>query len=218
MRALGVNVASSPESQARCLNELGVCFSFAQHHHPAMKHVAPIRKALAFPTIFNLLGPLTNPAGATRQLIGTYNQSIASKLAETLLRLGAEKAMVVTSLDGLDELTLTATTSVRLVEQGVIGTFRIDPLDYAMPRCSLEDLQVDSLEHAAIVFRGVLSKDTTTPDPKKNMVVLNAGAALVVAGVTDSIAAGVELAREAIRSGRALRVLDSLIRLSNESS
>jgi anthranilate phosphoribosyltransferase len=213
MQALGVNVAASAEVQARCLRELGVCFSFAMHHHPAMKHAAPVRKTLGFPTIFNLLGPLTNPAGATRQLIGTYSQSVAQKLAETLLRLGVDRAMVVTSEDGLDEITLTAPTTARLIENNVIHTFTIEPQHMHMPRCTLDDLQAESLEDSVAIFRSVLSGER---DPKTDMALLNAGAALFVAGAAESVHQGVSAARDAVRSGQAASVLDGLVRVSNQ--
>lgn len=213
MQALGVNVAASPAVQRRCLDELGVCFSFSMHHHPAMKHVAPVRKALGFPTIFNLLGPLTNPAGATRQLVGTYNQTIAHKLAETLLRLGVERAMVVASEDGLDELTPTAPSTVRFVEHGVIRTFTFEPQLFGIQRCLIDDLVVDSLDEAARVFRAIVSGER---GPKGIIVALNAGAALFVAGVVPSVREGFELATRTIQSGRAAQVLHDLVRLSNE--
>lgn len=212
MSALGVNTAASPERQGACLRELGICFSFSQHHHPAMKHIAPTRKALGFPTIFNLLGPLTNPAGATRQLIGTFNPDVAESLAQTLHRLGADRAMVVTSEDGLDELSPTSPASVWQVSTGGVCRERFDPASVGIARCSFGDLSVDTLAQAVVVFRSVLNGDQ---GPRLDAVLLNSGASLVVAGCATDVREGIELARAGIHSGRASRLLDDLVRLSN---
>lgn len=212
MQALGVNVAATPEAQSRCLEKLGVCFCFAIHHHPAMKHAAPARKALGFPTIFNLLGPLTNPAGAPRQLMGTYSANLALKLAHTLARLGAEKAVVVTSHDGLDELTTTDTNIVHTVEHGAISTRVVDAQSLGLPRAPFESLAAATLDDAARIARDVLAG---AKGPHRDMVLLNVSGALVAADAAADFADGISQAAKAIDSGAAARTLDALISESN---
>lgn len=212
MQALGVNVAASPEAQTRCLEKLGVCFCFAIHHHPAMKHAAPARKALGFPTIFNLLGPLTNPAGAPRQLMGTYSADLAQKLAHTLARLGAQKAIVVTSHDGLDELTITDTNIVHTVENGAISTRVLDARSLGLVHVKFESLVVATLEDAVRIARDVI---TGVKGPHRDMVLLNAAGALVAADAAADFAEGILQAARAIDSGAAAQTLDGLIAQSN---
>lgn len=212
MQALGVNVAATPDAQARCLQKLGLCFSFAIHHHPAMKHAAPARKALGFPTIFNLLGPLTNPAGAPRQLMGTYCQDLALKVAHTLARLGVEKALVVTSHDGLDELTTTDTNIVHTIERGAVSTHILDATTLGLKRCAFEDIVVGTLDDAVRVAREVLAGK---PGPSRDMVLLNVAGALVAADAAADFRDGIALAAAAIDSGAAATVLDGLIAESN---
>lgn len=214
MQSVGVNTAASAEVQARCLRELGICFSFATHHHPAMKHVAPTRKALGFPTIFNILGPLTNPAGARRQLIGTYSPPIAEKLALALHRLGVDRAIVLTSSDGLDELSPTAPAHLWNVSPNGVECGLVDPLALGVARCTIDDLRVHTLEDAAAVFHDVLSG---VPGARADAVALNAAASLLVAGAVETMAGGLELAREGITSGRAARLLRDFARLSHQS-
>jgi anthranilate phosphoribosyltransferase len=214
--ALGVNTAAPADVQTRCLREVGVCFCFAVHHHPAMKHAAGVRRSLGFPTIFNLLGPLTNPAGARRQLVGAYSQDLALKIAHTLARLGVDSAMVVSSHDGLDELTTTNTNLVHTVEHGEVRTRVLDaaaaPIN--LPRASIESLRVHSLEAAAAAVRDCVRG---VAGPTLDVALLNAGAALVVAGAAPSIADGIVAARECVASGAAARTLDALVRLTNQS-
>lgn len=208
MQALGVNVAASPEAQSRCLQKLGLCFCFAIHHHPAMKHAAPARKALGFPTIFNLLGPLTNPAGAPRQLMGTYSRDLAEKVAHTLARLGVEKALVVTSHDGLDELTTTDTNIVHTIERGAVQTHVLDATSLGLKRASFQDISADSLDHAVRIAREVLAG---SPGPARDMVLLNVAGALVAADAAADFRDGIAIAAKAIDSGAAASVLDQLI-------
>ncbi|MEX0877085.1 MAG: anthranilate phosphoribosyltransferase [Phycisphaerales bacterium] len=214
--ALGVHVDAGPETQAACLEQAGVCFCFAIHHHPAMKHAMGPRRALGFPTIFNALGPLTNPAGADRQLIGVYDDALVEPMAKTLANLGATRAMVVHAHDGLDELTTTAPTRVMHVENG--GTLReeiVDAADLGLGRSTLDQLQASSVEHSAEIITNILA---ASPSPYADMAVLTAGAALVVAGVCDSIAQGIELARDAIARGQSRATLDRLIDVSRQGS
>lgn len=209
---LGVNVDASPELQARCLNEAGVCFCFAIHHHPAMKHAIGPRKALGVPTIFNLLGPLTNPAGASRQMIGVYHPSLVEPVAHALMRLGARRALVVHGADGLDEITICAPTIVASVSEGSVSVTQIDTQDFGIERATLAQLQARSLEDAARIVRRALSGKGGA---ETDFVVANAAGALVVAGVASDFGPAVAMAREAIESGEASKTLDTLIRVSN---
>ena len=212
MQALGVNVAATPEAQTRCLEKLGVCFCFAIHHHPAMKHAAPARKALGFPTIFNLLGPLTNPAGAPRQLMGTYSADLAQKLAHTLARLGAQKAIVVTSHAGPDELTITDTNIVHTIENGAISTRVLDARSLGLGHATFDSLVAQTLDDAVRISREVLAG---AKGPHRDMVLLNSSGALVAADAAADFADGVSQAARAIDSGAAARTLDALISESN---
>ncbi|MCK4872967.1 MAG: anthranilate phosphoribosyltransferase [Phycisphaerales bacterium] len=213
---LGVNVDAPPDVQARCLEEAGICFSFAIHHHPAMKYAAGPRKSLGFQTMFNILGPLTNPAGARRQLIGVYQRELAQPMAEALLRLGAERAMVVHSDDGLDELSTTAVTHCVHVEAGDLRSETIDPtaLGIAPPTNGLADLQATDLDDAKRRIDGILSGDDRF-DHERDMACLNAAAALVLAGVADDLADGLDKARRAISESAALDILRRLVHVSH---
>lgn len=219
---LGVDVDAGPDVQARCLREAGVCFCFAIHHHPAARHAAPARKALGFPTLFNILGPLTNPARASRQLLGIYTPELVDLEAEALARLGAERAMVVHGLDGMDEISTTAPTKIAHVEGGGGGDrvggrgpqVRIEEFDaqsVGVPRARLDDLRADTLEAAADMMQGAV---TGRPGPPRDIVELNAAAALFVAGAATDIPAGLFMAREAVESGAAERTLAELVRVS----
>lgn len=209
---LGVNIDAPHDVQARCLGEAGVCFCFAIHHHPAMRHAAPVRRSLGFPTVFNLLGPLTNPCGATRQLIGVYRLEYLGLVRETLRRLGAERAIVVHSDDGLDELTVTAPCTLGVVEDGQVRTQRLDPQSLGLAHATQDDIRARDEAHAAEIVRAVLAGE---PGPAADMVALTASAALMVAGATGSLEAGLEMARDAIKQGRALHALETLARVSH---
>ncbi|MCB9847831.1 MAG: anthranilate phosphoribosyltransferase [Phycisphaeraceae bacterium] len=213
LQSLGVNIDASPETQARCLDEVGICFSFAIRHHPAARHAAAPRAALGFPTIFNLLGPLTNPAGARRQVLGVFDRKYVEPVAGALLALGAERAMVLHSDDGLDELTTTDRTFIAHVEDGAVRTEVFDPAPLGLPRPSIEDLRARDLEEAAALFRSIL---TGEPGPARDMVALNAAATLVVAGAAPCIAEGLAAAQRAIDEGAAGRTLRALAELSQE--
>ncbi len=212
LQALGVRVDPTPEVQARCLREVGVCFCFAVHHHPAMKHAAPARKSLGFPTIFNLLGPLTNPAGARRQLMGIYDPTLAPLIAETLVKLGAERAMVVHGSDGIDELTTSGPSTIASVKHGGVTISEFDPASLGVPRGAPDQFTVPGVAESAAMIRLVLSGER---GPARDIVILNAAAALVVAGAVDELADGIALAGAAIDSGRAAQTLAALARLSN---
>ena len=212
---LGVNVDASPELQAKCLDDVGVCFSFAVNHHPAMRFAVGPRKSLGFPTIFNLLGPLTNPAGARRQLMGVWDGRYAEIVAKALGQLGAERAMVVHGMDALDEMTTCDQTFIAELSVGSAGpavhTRLFDPLSVGVARARHADLVADSAEDAAGMIRAVLGLcEDHRAAPARDIVSLNAAAALVVGGVARTFAEGVELSRAAIAGGAAARTLQSL--------
>ncbi|TVQ34189.1 MAG: anthranilate phosphoribosyltransferase [Phycisphaeraceae bacterium] len=213
LEALGVNVAATPESQRRCLEEAGVCFCFAIHHHPAMKFAAGPRKSLGFPTIFNLLGPLTNPAMAPRQLMGVYDRAYVATIAEALRRLGCERAMVVRGEDGMDEISTTAPTFIAHLREGRIETKTMDAAAMGVPRATMADLQqVDDIEKAADLVSRVLSGEKS---PARDIVTLNAAAAIVVGDGAETFEDGIAMATEAIDSGTAKDTLAKLAELSH---
>lgn len=212
LEALGVNVAASPEVQSRCLGEAGVCFCFAIHHHPAMKHAIGPRRSLGFPTIFNILGPLTNPAGADRQLIGVYDAKFLPLLGEALVQLGATRAIVAHAEDGLDELSTTAPTRLVHVENGTTHEETIDPAALGLEPATLADLQAEDVEDSSRIIRDVFEG---WKGPHRDMVLLNAAAALVVAEVAGGFNTGLELAADAIDKGRASAALATLVRVSH---
>lgn len=214
LAALGVNIECDPATEARCLAEAGVCFSFAVRHHPAMKYAVPVRKQLGVRTIFNVLGPLTNPAGARRQLMGVPTDELTEILAGVLGLLGAERAMVVHSADGLDEISTTATARVSELVGGRVHTHTLDAsVLLGLPRAKLTDLLIDSAEASAAVVRAVLAGKK---GPARDIVVVNAAAALVVADVAADLPAGAAMAAKSIDNGRAAAALESLVRISNE--
>jgi len=212
LAALGVNIDADPAAVARCLAEAGFCFCFAVRCHPAMKFAAPVRKALGVRTIFNVLGPLTNPAGADRQLLGVFDAALTETIAEVLRSLGSVRAMVVHADDGLDELSTTSLTKVAELRDGQITTQTVQPEDFGLPRATLDELRVESPEESAEIIRGVLGG---AAGPVRDIVVLNAAAALAVADAADDIAAGIPPAERAIDSGAAASALDKLVATSN---
>lgn len=209
---LGVNIDADRATQARCLEEAGVCFCFAIHHHPATKHVMPIRRALGFPTIFNLLGPLTNPAGAQRQLIGVYDSQFLRPVAEALVDLGAVHAMVVHSEDGLDEMSISAPTHILRIEQGQIHEQLLGPPALGLEIAERSTVTALDLDHAAEMILDIL--DGHNSGPARDMALLNAAAALVVADKAENLEDGLRVAAESVDSGRARRTLDHLAKLS----
>lgn len=212
LERLGANVHAEPSIQQRCLAEAGVCFCFSVRHHPAMKHAVGPRKSLGFPTIFNLLGPLTNPAGATCQLLGTFSVELSEKMARTLQRLGVDRAMVVHSHDGMDELSTTDTNLVHDVREGVVTTRVIDPERLGLPKTTTDALRVHSLEEAADAVCSTLRGE---PGPRTDLVVLNSAGALVVAGVCDDFAAGIDLARQSVNGGSAWALFERFVEASH---
>lgn len=205
---LGVNIDAPPDVQARCLSELGVCFCFSVNHHPAMRHAAAARKMLGFPTIFNLLGPLANPAGVRRQVIGTYSMEAAAALAGAAAALGADHVMVVSSRDGMDELTTTSINEVHEVRGSVVTAGCIDAGTLGIPVADKADLVALDLDGAVAMLMSVLSAGA---GPARDIVVLNSAAGLVVGGAVDDFSSGIGLARAAIDSGAAMGTLRGLI-------
>ena len=210
--ALGVNLDAGPDTVAACLQAAGVCFCFAIKHHPAMKYAVPVRKQLAVRTIFNVLGPLTNPAGARRQVIGVFSADLTERIAEVLGKLGSRRAIVVHADDGLDELSTASETQVSELANGRITTRRVRPEDFGLARATIDDLLVDSPEQSARVIRDVLAG---APGPARDIVVLNAAAALVVADKAPTIPTAIPQAAAALDNGAAQHALESLIAASN---
>ncbi len=213
LQMLGVNIDAPVPVQARCLREAGICFCFAIRHHPATRHASGVRRSLPFRTLFNLLGPLTNPAGATRQVLGIYDPSRVEMVAKVLQRLGAERAMVFHSEDGLDELSLSAPTRIWHVEPGGTRPERFTPEDAGLEPCRIEDLRVETLEEAAQTIRDILAG---VPGPRRRFVVLSAAASLKVADLSGTWPEAVAMAERAIDSGAAAQTLETLARISHE--
>jgi anthranilate phosphoribosyltransferase len=212
LERLGVRLEADGAKLRRCLDEANFCFAFARSHHPAMKFVAQARGALGIPTVFNLLGPLTNPARARHQLLGVFSPELTDRLATVLRELGSERAWVVHADDGLDELSTIGPTRVSELKNGEVRTWTLDPAKLGIPYARLSDLQVETADESADVIRRVLWNEST---PARDIVVLNAGAALLVAGQDDDLAASLSRAEDAIESGAAQRTLETLVRVSN---
>ncbi len=200
IEALGGNLGLPPEKIAQCIQEVGIGFMFAPNHHPAMKNVAPVRKELGMRTIFNILGPLTNPAGAPNILMGVFHPDLVGIQVRALQRLGAEHALVVYGRDGMDEVSLGAATLVGELKNGQITEYEIHPEDFGMTMASNRALRVETPEESMAMLRGVLDN---VPGAPRDIVILNAGAALYAANVAASIQEGIALARAAIESGAA---------------
>jgi len=205
LEALGVVIDLAPEQVARCLENTGIGFMFAPIHHPAMKMVAPVRKEMGVRTLFNILGPLTNPAGAPNILMGVFHQDLVGIQVRALQRLGAHRALVVWGRDGMDEITLADTTLVGELNGDAVSEYEFDPRDLGFARSGAEALRVDNAQESRA---RVLEALDNKPGVVRDIVLLNAGAALYAAGVADSIRAGVEKAREAVASGAARAKLD----------
>ena len=211
---LGVNIEADVPKLEKCLAEIDIAFLYALRLHPAMKYAAPVRKALGVRTIFNLLGPLSNPAGAQYQILGVSREKHIDLLADALLELGAKRAWVVHGTDGLCDLTITGTTRIAEIKDGTITRFDLDPADAGLTKGTLADLTVGSAKESAEVVKNILSGKT---GPSRDHAVLNAAAALVVYGLAEDIHSGAELATKTIDSGAAQDKLNALVRLSNET-
>lgn len=211
LEALGVKIDVTPEKSATILNDINICFLFAQNYHIAMKYVAPVRRELGIRTVFNILGPLTNPAGANMQVMGVYEEALVEPLAEVLTNLGVKRAMVVYGQDSLDEISLSAPTSVCEVKDGTYTRYTITPEQFGLTRCCKEELVGGTPKDNAKITRDILSG---VKGPKRDAVLLNAGAA-IYAGRTKTMQEGIELAARLIDDGKALAKLEEFINKTN---
>jgi anthranilate phosphoribosyltransferase len=211
VESLGVSINLTPEAIAKCIEQVGIGFMFAPNHHPAMKNVAPVRKELGVRTIFNILGPLTNPASAPNILMGVFHPDLVGIQVRALQRLGAEHALVVYGRDGMDEISLGAATMVGELKNGEISEYEIHPEDFGLAMASNRTLKVETAEQSRAMLTSVLDNQ---PGAAREIVILNAGAALYAANVTATVGAGIEKARAAIESGAAKAKLDELVALS----
>ena len=211
MEALGVKIQLAPEEIAQCLEKVGIAFLFAPAIHSAAKYVAPVRREIKLRTVFNLLGPLTNPAGASAQVVGVYGLDLVDKVAEALSMLGTHRAFIVHGLDGLDEITITGPTRVAEIREGTMRSYEISPEEFGFKTAPLTSLSGgDAAENARIV-REILGGEKS---PRRDVVLMNAAAALVASGKAEHLKAGAGLASESIDSGRAAEKLDALIRFT----
>lgn len=213
LEALGVNIDEDPDKCRQLLEKVGICFFFAQKYHTSMKYVGAVRKELGFRTVFNILGPLTNPAHPKRQLLGVYDEYLIEPLAKVLVELGVKRGMVVYGMDKLDEISLSAPTKVCEIKDGILHTYEIKPEDFGLSRCKKEDLAGgDPKENAAITL-AILNGERGA---KRDAVLLNAGAALYIGEKAKSIQEGINLAAKLIDSKKALKVLEDFIKVSHE--
>ena len=210
--SLGVNITVDPEKSAQLLKDINLCFLFAQNYHISMKYVAPVRRELGIRTVFNILGPLANPAGATMELMGVYDEALVKPLAKVLKNLGVKKGMVVYGQDKLDEISMSAPTTVCEFGNGESRCYEIKPEDFGFERCSKDALVGGTPDENAAITTSILEGEQ---GPRRNAVLLNAGAALYLAGKTETIADGVKLAGELIDSGKAKQKLDEFVEKSN---
>lgn len=212
LEALGVNIEQDPELCVKLLKEAGMCFFFAQKYHTSMKYVGSIRKELGFRTVFNILGPLTNPGRPTMQLLGVYDEYLVEPLARVLVGLGVKRGMVVYGQDKLDEISMSAPTTICEIKDGWYKTGVITPEEFGLTRCTKQDLVGGTPEENAAITRAILSGEK---GPKRDAVLMNTGASLYIGGKAESMAEGVKLAAEIIDSGKAMATLEKLIAVSN---
>ncbi len=211
LEALGVNVNLAPAQVARCVNEAGIGFMFAPNHHSAMKHAAPVRRELGVRTLFNLLGPLTNPAGAPNQVMGVFDRALTGKLAHVLKRLGSHHVMVVHGADGMDEISFAGDTYVAELKDGEVREYVLNPQQFGLGLHAAESIRVkDAAESRAMILEVLAGRK----GPARDIVLLNAGAAIYVAGLVDSLSAGIATAAQVIDSGAASAKLEQLIAMS----
>ncbi len=212
--ALGARLDLSAEQSAKILADTNLCFMFAPGYHASMKYAAPVRREIGTRTIFNILGPLSNPAAATIQLLGVYDEKLINSLANTLKNLGVKRAMVVHGNDGLDEISLTATTQVCEIDGETLTHYELDPREYGFALCMPEDLVGGDAAMNADIARAILSGKK---GPKRNVILLNAGACLYMAGKANSLADGIKLAAQTIDSGDAMKKLEAFVQATNEA-
>ena len=215
LEALGVNLNQTPQQVARSIQDIGVGFMFAPHYHAAMKHAAPVRRELGIKTLFNILGPLTNPAHAKRQVLGVFNAELVETLAHVLQQLGSQHVLIVHGKDGLDEISISGETHVGELKNGKITTHTIRPEDFHLKTAAIEAIQVTDSEQAKEMLMSVLQN---IPGPARDIVLLNAGAAIYAAGLAGTLDDGVNAAREAIENGAALKKLQQLVEFTQKDS
>ncbi|MBR6999675.1 MAG: anthranilate phosphoribosyltransferase [Lachnospiraceae bacterium] len=213
LEALGVNIRQDPDKCVELLNKVGMCFFFAQKYHTSMKYVGPIRKELGFRTVFNILGPLTNPGSPTMQLLGVYDDYLVEPLAQVLVSLGVKRGMVVYGQDKLDEISMSAPTTICEIKDGWYRTFVITPEDFGLRRCTKDELVGGTPEENAKITVAILNGEK---GPKRDAVLMNAGASLYIGGKAAGMKEGIALAAELIDSGKALETLNKLIEISNQ--
>ncbi len=220
LEALGVNVNQTPVQVAECVNEIGIGFMFAPNHHSAMKYAAPVRRELGVRTLFNLLGPMTNPATARRQLMGVFDQHLTVKLARVLQKLGSEHVLVVHGADGMDEISFTGDTFVAELKNGQVTEYLLNPSQLGLGVHSLKDIQIQNAAESKAMILDVLNgkSGNEKSSAARDIVLMNAGAAIYVAGISSSLQAGIEKAAEVIDNGAALEKLNRLIERSNQGS
>ncbi len=215
LEALGVNVNLTPDQVAKCVDEIGIGFMFAPNHHSAMKHAAPVRRELGVRTIFNLLGPLTNPASAKRQVMGVFDKNLTGKLAQVLQKLGSEHVLVVHGADGMDEISFTGDTLVAELKEGKISEYTLNPAQFGLPLHDLKTIRVENAEQSKAMILDVLSGEANCKNQAaRDIVLLNAGAAIYTAGLQASIHEGIEHAAKVIDNGQALAKLEALKAMS----
>lgn len=213
LEALGVNIAADPDVVKKCVEEVGIGFMFAPHFNPAMKYVGKVRKDLGFRTIFNILGPLSNPSRAKAMVVGVYTSKLTDVIAKAMMNIGVERAFVVSGCDNMDEITLTGGTTISEIKDGRVNTFTVTPEQFGFKRCGLDELQGGDGTVNAGITKDILSGKEK--GAKRDIVLLNAGATLYVGGMADSIQSGIRLAQETIDSGKALKTLEALVNASN---
>lgn len=213
LEALGVNITADPDVVKKCVEEVGIGFMFAPHFNPAMKYVGKVRKDLGFRTIFNILGPLSNPSRAKAMVVGVYTSKLTDVIAKAMMNIGVERAFVVSGCDNMDEITLTGGTTISEIKDGRVNTFTVTPEQFGFKRCGLDELQGGDGTVNAGITKDILSGKEK--GAKRDIVLLNAGATLYVGGMADSIQAGIRLAQETIDSGKALKTLEALVNASN---
>ena len=213
LEALGVNLMIDEVKSKKILEKIGMCFLFAQKYHPAMRYVGPVRKELGIRTIFNILGPLTNPAGANMQLLGVYSEDLLEPMSKALANLGVQRGMVVYGKDGLDEISVSAPTAVCEIQDGQMTTYEITPEEFGLERCQKEDLAGGTAEDNAQITKAILSGEK---GPKRNAVLLNSAAAIHIARPFISIKEAIKMAEELIDSGKAMEQLEAFVKLTNE--
>jgi anthranilate phosphoribosyltransferase len=211
---LGVNLNINNDDQIKMLEQTGFCFMFAQNHHPAMKYIMPIRKSIPHRTIFNILGPLSNPAMVHKQIIGVFDKSFVPKIAQALALLGAKRAMVVSSNDNMDEISISDITHAAFIDHGSVREFTIDPREYGFDLYSKSEIEGGTPAENALITRGIL--EGSILGAKRDIVLINAAAALLVDGKVHSTEEGIVMAKEAIENGLALQKLEEIIKVSNQ--